>query len=171
MKALTTLLALAIFCATAYGQTIKTLGYNTTNGEVVANTGTNVLTFTNTLSIVGNLEMTDGASIDFDDGDFFITAANIFLGGPFEFSGTNSVVDAGITRTNLGLYATNSAAVFAALALWDEVNDELGLRVVDDEIRVAPFLIGTSAPTDTTNAVKWIRVFEGTNSYRIPLFQ
>jgi hypothetical protein len=47
MKTLTTLLALALFCATGYGQTIKALGYNTTNGEVVANTGTNVLTFTN----------------------------------------------------------------------------------------------------------------------------
>jgi hypothetical protein len=47
MKALTTLFALAIFCATACGQTIKTLGYNTTNGQVVANTGTNVLKFTN----------------------------------------------------------------------------------------------------------------------------
>jgi hypothetical protein len=47
MKTLTTLLALALFCATGYGQTIKSLGYNTTNGQVVANTGTNVLTFTN----------------------------------------------------------------------------------------------------------------------------
>jgi hypothetical protein len=47
MKTLTTLLALATLCATAYGQTIKSLGYNTTNGQVVANTGTNLLTFTN----------------------------------------------------------------------------------------------------------------------------
>jgi hypothetical protein len=48
MKTLTTLLALALalFCATGYGQTIKSLGYNTINGEVVY-TGTNVLTFTN----------------------------------------------------------------------------------------------------------------------------
>jgi hypothetical protein len=47
MKTLTTLFALTILCATGYGQTIKALGYNTTNGQVVANTGTNVLTFTN----------------------------------------------------------------------------------------------------------------------------
>jgi hypothetical protein len=47
MKTLTTLLALAILSATAYGQTIKALGYDTASGEVVANTGTNVLTFTN----------------------------------------------------------------------------------------------------------------------------
>jgi hypothetical protein len=47
MKFLTTLLALAILSATAYGQTVKALGYDTASGEVVANTGTNVLTFTN----------------------------------------------------------------------------------------------------------------------------
>jgi hypothetical protein len=47
MKTLTTLFALAILCATASAQTIKALGYDTASGEVVANTGTNVLTFTN----------------------------------------------------------------------------------------------------------------------------
>jgi hypothetical protein len=47
MKTLTTLLALAILSATASAQTIKALGYDTASGEVVANTGTNVLTFTN----------------------------------------------------------------------------------------------------------------------------
>jgi hypothetical protein len=47
MKTLTTLFALAILSATASAQTIKALGYDTASGEVVANTGTNVLTFTN----------------------------------------------------------------------------------------------------------------------------
>jgi adhesin HecA-like repeat protein len=54
MKTLATLLALAIFCATGHGQTIKSLGFNTTNGEVVANTGTNVLTFTNAFTVATN---------------------------------------------------------------------------------------------------------------------
>jgi hypothetical protein len=54
MKTLTTLFALALFCATAYGQTIKSLGFNTTNGEVVANTGTNTLTFTNAFTVATN---------------------------------------------------------------------------------------------------------------------
>jgi hypothetical protein len=53
MKTLTTLLALALFCATGYGQTIKSLGYNTTNGQVVY-TGTNTLTFTNAFTISTN---------------------------------------------------------------------------------------------------------------------
>lgn len=46
MKHLLLALLLATLCATGYGQTIKSLGYNTTNGEVVYS-GTNVLTFTN----------------------------------------------------------------------------------------------------------------------------
>jgi hypothetical protein len=53
MKTLTTLLALALFCATGYGQTIKSLGFNTTNGEVVY-TGTNTLTFTNAFTVATN---------------------------------------------------------------------------------------------------------------------
>ena len=40
------------------GQTIKTLGFNTTNGQVVANTGTNVLTFANALSFGTNAATT-----------------------------------------------------------------------------------------------------------------
>ena len=47
MKHLFSILIAAILCATASAQTIKTLGFNTTNGQVVANTGTNPLTFTN----------------------------------------------------------------------------------------------------------------------------
>jgi hypothetical protein len=47
MKTLTTLFALAILSATVSAQTVKALGYDTASGEVVANTGTNVLTFTN----------------------------------------------------------------------------------------------------------------------------
>lgn len=48
---ISTLLALCLLSASAFAQTIKTLGFNTTNGQVVANTGTNTLTFTNPISI------------------------------------------------------------------------------------------------------------------------
>jgi len=54
MKHFFLILLLATLCATGYGQTIKTLGYNTTNGQVVANTGTNVLTFTNLVARFDN---------------------------------------------------------------------------------------------------------------------
>jgi hypothetical protein len=46
MKHLLAILLLAACAATGYGQTVKSLGYNTTNGEVVYS-GTNPLTFTN----------------------------------------------------------------------------------------------------------------------------
>jgi hypothetical protein len=98
-----------------------------------------------------------------------VAADDITVEGAIYF--TEVLTNLAVTRTNLGLYNTNAPAAFAALALWDEVNDEMGLRVVDDEIRVTSFLIGTNAPTDTTNAVKWIRFVEGTNSYRVPLYQ
>jgi hypothetical protein len=54
MRHLLTLLAALLLCsAPAQAQTIKTLGYNTTNGQVVY-TGTNVLTFTGGNGIVIN---------------------------------------------------------------------------------------------------------------------
>jgi hypothetical protein len=74
MKTLTTLFALAILSATSYGQTIKTLGYNTTNGHVVYS-GTNALTFTNTLIQVNGvvysetLVLSGTNGIIFDEGE------------------------------------------------------------------------------------------------------
>jgi hypothetical protein len=54
MKHLLLTLLLATLCATAYGQTIKSLGYDTASGEVIANTGTNTLTFTNAFNVATN---------------------------------------------------------------------------------------------------------------------
>lgn len=49
MKTLTALFLL-LAASAAFGQTVKTIGFNTTNGEVIANTGTNALTLTNNMS-------------------------------------------------------------------------------------------------------------------------
>jgi hypothetical protein len=102
MKTLTTLLALALFCATGYGQTIKSLGFNT-NGEVVANTGTNVLTFTNSVTFVdatfnGMVNMNSDLLVN------YIEAADgtndvIMSSTGISFSG----IAVANTRTNLGL--------------------------------------------------------------------
>jgi hypothetical protein len=185
MKLILALLAaLCLLAAAAQAQTIKTLGYNTTNGEVVYS-GTNALLFTNEVSFLGtanaanfaangSISVADGTNNFFVAGDDiveFLVPIQIENSTGLAFGGTNAATAAAATRTNLGLYNTNAPAAFAALALWDEVNEEIGLRVVDDEIRVTSFLIGTNAPTDTTNVVKWIRVVEGTNSYRVPLYQ
>jgi hypothetical protein len=115
---------LAALCATtSFGQTIKTLGFNTTNGQVVANTGTNVLTFTN--------------DVRFADGEFTIKhpAGELQYGGvtffepetktwfsAFSFGDTTN---AATTRTNLGLplvALTNTSNVTMMRALAGSTN-------------------------------------------------
>jgi hypothetical protein len=173
MKPLLLALAiLALLCAPASGQTLKALSYNTTNGKI-SYAGTNPLTFTNTVFFGDDVSINPSVSINYGGSEVINLEERTLAGDWLVAGGLNfsNATNAATTRTNLGLYNTNAPAAFAALALWDEVNDELGLRVSDDEIRVTPILIITDAPTNTTNAVKWIRVVEGTNSYRLPLFQ
>ena len=97
------LLAAALLCwaAPAQGQTIKTLGFNTINGEVVYG-GTNDLTFTNSVSapqffvkIGTNIFL----SIADDVAEFFVPI-DLRSSNGMLFSATNS---AAATRTNLGL--------------------------------------------------------------------
>lgn len=90
MKTLFTLL-LAICAATGYGQTIKTLGYNTTNGRVVYS-GTNTLTFTNAVLCNANVSAVD------------LGADNLTVEGAIYF--TEALTNIAVTRTNLGLGAT-----------------------------------------------------------------
>jgi len=67
MKTILTLLLAALCASTSYAQTIKTLGFNTTNSQVVANTGANVLTFTNNIGFSsGRIEI--GGGLGFWDG-------------------------------------------------------------------------------------------------------
>ena len=119
MKALTTLFALAIFCATACGQTIKALGYNTTNGEVVYS-GTNVLTFTNNIYFnSSSVTFLSGTNIYFNAGDDVV---EVFVPLQVEHStGINfGGTAASATRTNLGiplpaLTNTSNADMLSAL--------------------------------------------------------
>jgi hypothetical protein len=89
----------ALLCAApATAQTIKTLGYNTTNGVIVA--GTNALSFTNSVSF---------ATLAFTN----ITASNITLNGVLSFTNgpTNQLQ---LTRANLlPAYSGNASRVLA----------------------------------------------------------
>jgi hypothetical protein len=89
----------ALLCAApATAQTIKTLGYNTTNGVIVA--GTNALSFTNSVSF---------ATLAFTN----ITASNITLNGVISFTNgpTNQLQ---LTRANLlPAYSGNASKVLA----------------------------------------------------------
>jgi hypothetical protein len=90
MKFLTTLFALAILSATASAQTIKALGYDTASGEVVANTGTNVLTFTNRPAFVG-INLTDGSNIKFVDSNENEATISFIEGNSIEFAVDNAI--------------------------------------------------------------------------------
>jgi hypothetical protein len=118
MKHRLLIILLAALCAiaSASGQSIRTLGYNTTNGQVVYS-GTNALTFTNANLNVGDFNFNGGLLSAYDTTFDFeqrqITDTNIGnviswgsgttldFGLPINF-GTNAAT----TRTNLSLGAT-----------------------------------------------------------------
>jgi hypothetical protein len=103
---LLTLLAALLLCAPSHAQTIKSLGYNTTNGQVVANTGTNVLTFTNLVAFesirVGGDAIIDAGGAVLWGTNLLVELETFTINQAPEFEGTA----AAITRTNLGLGAT-----------------------------------------------------------------
>lgn len=106
MNHLLSILITAILCATASAQTIKTLGYNTTNGRIVYS-GTNTLTFSNVTSYGG--DFTIGANGEFSYGGTLIFEPETqtwFM--PFGFSDPEY---ASITLTNLGLGANGTLQI------------------------------------------------------------
>lgn len=137
------------------------LGF-TTNGQVVANTGTNVLTFTNTISIQGGPRITEGgvyygpdntqfglnleeakivsvsnnAIVDFGDGN------NILANWPITF---NNTTNAATTRANLG-FSTNLNT------LWTATNAASAARALSGSTNTNHPYSGTVALTNT-NAV------------------
>jgi hypothetical protein len=157
MKHLSALLLLAL-CATASAQTIKSLGYNTTNGEVVANTGTNFLRFTNTvyfpqgstsqysalfgatnvgiwftnnLLTIHNQNNSLTLSTALTSGNFS-GSFTVSSGSSISFSGGAQIAQ---TRTNLGLGATwltntNATNFRTAIGLgaWATHNDGAAVR-------------------------------------------
>jgi hypothetical protein len=116
MKHRLLIIFLATLCAvTSFGQTIKTLGYNTTNGQVVYS-GTNVLNFTNQIRFgetndgwlltSSGLQHSGGFILDTEGNSIVGGGLTIGFGSAIGFGGTNEVLFASTTRTNLGLGAT-----------------------------------------------------------------
>jgi hypothetical protein len=97
---LLTLLAALLLCAPSHAQTIKSLGVNTTNGFVVYS-GTNPLTFTNSLQFstnarAGTRTNLGGTSV----GDAVFTATNAASGATaLELGATNSVTFNNLTTS------------------------------------------------------------------------
>jgi hypothetical protein len=100
------LVALLLFLAAApgYGQTVKSLGYNTTNGQIVYG-GTNALTFTNAFAFSTN---TLAASVRTNLGLGWSALTNT---NASTFRSALEIPWSGLTNTNT---ATFQAALFPA---------------------------------------------------------
>ena len=117
------LLAAALAASPAAGQTIKSLGYNTTNGQVVYS-GTNTLTFTNPLNLTNTVRVGvfgQGGASGFagrtSGGNLALYGTNVTTAQPsfYGFDGfNNTAFSAGVARTNLGL-STTDAVTFQSL--------------------------------------------------------
>jgi len=145
MKHFLTTLLLATLCATGYGQTIKALGYNTTNGKI-SYAGTNPLTFTNTVFFGDDVSINPSAGINYGGSEVMNleekTLAGDWLvaGGLSFFNATNAAT----TRTNLGLgwpALTNSNAATVLLGI-----------NASNQVVAATNIIFTNGVAFTTNA-------------------
>jgi hypothetical protein len=133
MKTFLTLLLATLCAATSYGQTIKSLGFNSTNGQVIANTGTNALTFTNTPIILtadnGDKVSINGSVIRWENQDRVNLEEMSVQDALRVYDGGSNYLDispiASVTRTNLGLplnTLTNTSNVTTMRALSGSTN-------------------------------------------------
>ena len=108
MKYICTILAaLLLAAAPAQAQTLKSFMFNSANGQVVANTGTNVLTFTN-----ANMAFQNSLTFQDDVSGIAFEASVGSNSTRFDDSGISfDGVAAANTRTNLGLGATNDVTL------------------------------------------------------------
>ncbi len=151
------LVALLLFlaAATGYGQTVKTLGYNTTNGQIVYG-GTNSLTFTNAFAFSTN---TLAATV----------RTNLGLGWS-ALTNTNAAdFRTAIALSWSGLTNTNASTFRSALEIpWSGLTNTNAAA-----FQAALFPATNAAPTNTNAPVPdaWLDVQVGTNTYKLPLWQ
>jgi len=107
------LLAAALAAAPAAGQTIKSLGFNTTNGQVVYS-GTNALTFTNSLQFATNARAATRTNLGLGTTNA-VTFGNITATGTLGVSNaatfsTNVTIDGNATLNGVGNIAPHQTA-------------------------------------------------------------
>lgn len=195
---LAALLASTVSC---FSQTIRTLGYNTGGTVIYSGTNkltfTNAVdlstgnTANSSLGTHVDLALAlwdyanDAPALEISDGEVSLVDGTV----PENFRIQLGIPWSGLTNTNaatmrsalgLGGNPTNNSAtppvgeayVWAASGLWQTAeNGEVAFRIDDSEIFVGQSLPSTNGPTNTTNVVRWLRVVEGTNNYRIPLYK
>lgn len=146
MRHLISILAALLFCAApAQTQTLKALAYNTSNGVVVANTGT--LTFTNA-SVFPQINSPD------------LGAGSLTVEGAIYF--TETLTNVSVTRANLGFStnlntlwtATNIESFYEAINFIDKLISSLALGNIRDEIATIQVQKASSvADSETGNSV------------------
>jgi hypothetical protein len=171
MRHLLAILAALILCtAPVQSQTLKSLMYNTTNGQVVANTGTNNLTFNDSAKFNGGITVSDVFASGFE------TLPNTEIQITDEGIDFNTTSSAATTRANLGATTIGSAVFTAANAV--AARQALGLQsytiTLTNSLNVLE--IGSSYTTvnygwsiQPTNAVFAVRQLESTGAGTNPL--
>ena len=152
MKFLAALLLLAVPAA---AQTVKSLGYNTTNGQIVY-AGTNTLTFTNAFTFSTN---TLSATVRTNLGLGFSALTNT---NASDFRSAIGLPLAALTNTN-------AADFRAAIGLpWSGLTNTNA-----STFQGALFAATNAAPTNTNAPTPdaWLDVTVGTNTYKLPLWQ
>jgi hypothetical protein len=158
MKKLALTLLFGILGVGVYGQTIKTLGYNTTNGQVVY-AGTNKLTFTNAVSLhTGNYsDGGTGTTVDLARALWDVANDDWALNctdNEFQFNGTNRRDN---FRIALGLgwsALTNSNAATSLLGFTTngQVVDNTGTNVLRFELGNGVIIGGDNGTKLTVNS-------------------
>lgn len=135
--------AFALLEVSAMAQTIKALGYNTTNGQVVC--ATNKLTLTNKLVFPS----------DANHGGLNQLALQISTNDTGFYVSTSS--------GNAMVAAHNGSAAYALTT---------NVIIFYKPLRYNSTSVGsTNAPTNSSSVARWIEVQVGTSSYRLPLYQ
>lgn len=156
MKTILTLL-LATFCATSYGQTIKSIGFNSTNGQIVAATNvewTNAFRFsTNTVAAQVRTNLGLGATwLTNTSATNFCTAIGLGVTNVVQFDGLVAV-GYGIEASGLQLSGPEATLSFTHESARADTRAQLGL--------------GLSALTNTSN-VRAMRALSGSSNTNHP---
>jgi hypothetical protein len=165
MKHLLTLLLLATFCAvTAQGQIIKSLGYNTTNGNVIYS-GTNALTFTNALSFGTNAAVT---RTNLSLGSTWLTNTNVTNFRSAIGLGTTNEATFKRIQTVSSSFISDSNVVEISVPLWfgdrNGTNNIFEFEANDQGIARSNLSLGLPALTNTSNLTMMRELAGSTNT-------
>lgn len=171
MKHLLLILLAATFCATASAQTIRTLGYNSTNGQIVAATNVvwtnsfNFLTNTVAAQVRTNLNLPLAALTNSNAQNFReaieAASATVWTAG----------VGPGAADRALALINNDSGATVLE---YDDLGGDLWKIANVQNFQSVLFAATNSAPTNTNAPTPdaWLNVNVGTNGiYKLPLWK